>query len=324
MSNPGLLKKIDGDGYPGEFLVARLHGKSGGLFRNWEFLTAGDNPVELLRDTIFYRFLMTGNPDGAWHFLNHEYAWVYLRLDRRLRRIFEPYFVFWESNILVQTIRHIHNRKAEEGIARQLENSLLDQDIQMILKSGRDLQTVLERLEACFVAKAGILNGLKAAYGKHGILSLETFLREAVLSYVICRCSNPLLMTFFRHIVDFYNCMTLARNIRWEMMEAPSFIGGGTIEVEKLQRASLRKDMASIAKIFPVRSPDEEIDSPVELERKLLSLITKLLRRLSRGRTVAGEILFYLWEQYRYTRNISLVLSTMPLRDETAREGLVA
>jgi hypothetical protein len=41
-------------------------------------------------------------------------------------------------------------------------------------------------------------------------------------------------------------------------------------------------------------------------------------------RTVVGDILFYLWEQYRYTRNISLVLNTMLLDDEPVRENIVA
>ena len=324
MTNTGLLKKNDYFDYPGEFLVARLHGKTGGLFRSWEFLITCDNPEEMLHDTIFYPFLTTYHQEGAWHFLRHEYEWVYQRLSRNLRRTFEPYFVLWESTVLVQTIRHIHNKKTAEIIARQLKNSLLDHDIQMILRSGGDLSAILAKLEPCFVAKAGILRGLNAYYGTYGIHSLETFLREAILSYVLCRCNSPLLLIFSRYMVDFYNCMTLAKNFRWEITDAPAFIGGGTIEVEKLQRASLRKDMALILKIFPVRCPNEEISSPVELERMLLSVITRLLQRWSRQRTMAGEILFYLWEQYRYTRNISMVLNSMRLNDETVREGIVA
>jgi len=61
-----------------------------------------------------------------------------------------------------------------------------------------------------------------------------------------------------------------------------------------------------------------------KLEISLLIFITRKLRNWSFQRTVAGDILFYLWEQFRYTRNISMVLNTALLDDVTVREKIVA
>jgi len=61
-----------------------------------------------------------------------------------------------------------------------------------------------------------------------------------------------------------------------------------------------------------------------KLETSLLNFITKKLRNWSFQRTVAGDILFYLWEQFRYTRNISMVLNTALLDDVTVRKKIVA
>jgi hypothetical protein len=61
-----------------------------------------------------------------------------------------------------------------------------------------------------------------------------------------------------------------------------------------------------------------------KLETALLRLISGKLRRWSLQRSMVGDILFYLWEQYRYARNISMVLNTMLLDDEPVRENIVA
>ena len=52
--------------------------------------------------------------------------------------------------------------------------------------------------------------------------------------------------------------------------------------------------------------------------------MSRFLRRRSRQITAVDEILFYLWEQYRNARNISLVLNTMQLKEGTIRENIIA
>jgi predicted nucleotidyltransferase len=125
-------------------------------------------------------------------------------------------------------------------------------------------------------------------------------------------------------MVDFHNCISLAKNIRWEMEFEPVFINGGTLEPEKFKRTHLRKDLGAVLKSFPIHNREEDVSSAAELETMLLSLITKKLRRWSYERTEVGDILFYLWEQFRYAKNVSMVLNTIQLEDETVRKSIIA
>ncbi|MBW2467602.1 MAG: V-type ATPase subunit [Deltaproteobacteria bacterium] len=324
MSSPGLLKKLNECDYPEEFLVARLHGKKGGLFRNWEFLISSSNPVEQLQDSVFYPYLKKYAAPGIWRFLYNEHFWIYKRMNRKLRKVFGPYFIYHESNTLIQNIRNIYNNKEAEIITRQLDNSLLGDDLQEILAGNLLFPDMLNRLESCLASKADCFQGLNAHYEIGGILALEMFLREKIFSLILQQRQSSLLRVFFQYLIDFHNCIALAKNIRWEIADDDNYINGGNVEPDKFKRIYFRKDLFAVLKLFPIQAPAASVSSVAELEKMLLSLITKVLRRCSRQRTIVSEILDYLWEQYRYARNISMVLNTMQLEDDTVRESLIA
>ena len=122
MQNLNLLKKLDACEYPADFLVARLHGKKGGLFRNWEFLIASSNPVESLQDSPFYPYLRKYAAAGIWRFLRNEHLWVYKRMNRQLRKNFSPYFAYHEISTLITCLRHQHGKCENEIVVQQLHN----------------------------------------------------------------------------------------------------------------------------------------------------------------------------------------------------------
>jgi len=323
MTSSGLLIKLDECVYPEDFLVARLHGKHGGLFRDWELLIASDKPAKLLQDTAFYSYLCNYGADGVWRFLRLEHNWIYKRMNSKLRIIFEPYFIFHETTDLMRTIRLIYAKQDGKIIVRQLEHSLLGMDIQEILSSGQDFHIILRALEAYFTSKTDLFYGLYGQYEKGGLRGLEIFLREKFIALILLQCNAPILKTFISYMIDFYNCMKLAKSIRWEVPEEHVYLDGGTIGSEKFKRAYLNKMPDAVLKIFPIHGEVEEITSVILLEKTMLSLITRILRRWSRQRTTIGEILFYLWEQYRYARNLSMVVSTVQLKDKMAGEGII-
>ena len=323
MTNSGLLIKLDECVYPEDFLVARLHGKQGGLFRDWELLMVSDKPAELLQDTAFYSYLRHYGADGVWRFLRLEHNWIYKRMNSRLRITFEPYFMFQETTSLIKTIRHIHAKLDANVIVQDLEHSLLNRDIQKILSSGQGFHHTLRALEAYFKTRTNLFYGLADQYEKNGLRGLEIFLREKFIALTLHWCNAPILKTFFSYMIDFYNCMKLAKSIRWEVPEEHVYLAGGTIGPEKLRRAYLKKKPDALLKIFPIPGAVEEITSVIQLEKTLLVLITRVLRRWSRQRKTVGEILFYLWEQYRYARNLSMVISTVQLKDKIARDGII-
>ena len=304
--------------------MARLHGKQGGLFRNWEFLIASSNPLETMQDTSFYPYLKKYASPGLWRFLRNEHLWVYKRMNRKLRNLFGPYFVYHEINILIKSLRYLYNKSEVEIVAQQLHKSLLHGEIQKILTSGQDFPDMLGKLESSLVLRASIFYGLRDLYEINGFRALEIFLRKNMLTFILFQNHPTLLKTFFQYIVDFHNCIALAKSIHWQLELEPVWINGGTLDPEKFKRIYLRKDLGVVLSSFPIPSRKKAVSSPAELETLLLGLITKELRRWSYQRTVAGDILFYLWEQFRYARNISVVLSTMDLEDEAVSKSIIA
>ena len=304
--------------------MARLHGKRGGLFRNWEFLIASSDPVETIQESPFYPYLRKYGAAGIWRFLRNEHLWVYKRMNRQLRNIFGPYFVYHEINTLIKSLRYLYSKNEDEIIVQQLHNSLLHNDIQKVLTGSQDFSDILKSLESCLLSRSGIFYGLSTHYEKNGFRALELFLREKLLTLIALRNKSPMLKTFLQYMVDFHNCISLAKNIRWEMELEPVFINGGTLEPEKFKRTYLRKDLGEVLKSFPIDNREGDVSSAAELETLLLSLITKKLRRWSYERTEVGDILFYLWEQFRYARNISMVLNTIQLENETVSTSIIA
>ena len=324
MGNLSLLKKLDECEYPDDFLVARLLGKKGSLFRNWEFLIASSNPMETMQDTPFYPYLRKYAAAGVWRFLRNEHMWVYKRMNRRLRTIFGPYFAYHEINTLIKSLRCLYSKNEDGIVAQQLHNSLLHNDIQKILTGTQDFPDMLNDLEASLSSISRNFYGLGGHYEKNGFSALELFLREKLLTYILLKNQSPMLKTFLQYMVDFHNCMALAKNIGWQVELEPAFINGGNLEPEKFRRTFLRKDLGAVLKSFPIPSREDSVSSPPELEIVLLSLITHELKGWPYQKTVVGGVLFYLWEQFRYTRNISMVLSTIQLEDEAVSKSIIA
>jgi vacuolar-type H+-ATPase subunit C/Vma6 len=58
------------------------------------------------------------------------------------------------------------------------------------------------------------------------------------------------LKLFIQYMIDFHNCMTLAKSIRWKTDKLPLFIKGGTIEPAKLKRIHLRDNLEAVLSAF--------------------------------------------------------------------------
>ena len=324
MENQGLLKTLNECEYPAEFLVARLLGKKGTLFRNWEFLIDSSDAAASLQNSVFYAYLKKYGAPGIWRFLHNEHLWVYKRMNNALRTQFAPYFVYHEFKTLLVCLRYLCSRKESERDLPNLHNSLLHEDIQAILTGGQEFNAILQLLELYLCSKSDLFKGLQQQYEKNGITGLEVFLRDSFFAYLLSQRQPSMLKTFLRCLIDYHNCLTLAKTLRWQIDRNPALISGGTIPAECMQRAYNRKDLTPVLKFLHLQAANEDAPSLQKLETSLLSLISRKLKRWSMQRTVTGEILFYLWEQYRYTRNISMVLNTMQVEDERVRENIVA
>jgi hypothetical protein len=324
MRTQGLLKALDECEYPAEFLVARLLGKKGALFSDWDFLITSNDVVESLQNTSFYPYLKRYAAPGIWRFLRHEHMWVYKRMNNKLRNHFASYFIYQEISTLLVCLRYLSGRKEIENVLQELHNSLLHNDIQNILTGNLDFVAKLQALEYYLCSHSGVFNGLRDHYEKHGIAALEIFLRDCFFAAILSQKQPSLLTTFLHYLVDFHNCISLAKVLRWKIEKEPLLITGGTVPKDRLQKAYLRKDMSPVLKHLRLQDTDVAASAIAELETALLKRISGILRSWSFQRTEVGDILLYLWEQYRYSRNISLILNTVFLDDELVRGSIVA
>lgn len=324
MEKKNFLKTLETCEYPADFLAARLQGKRGNLFQNWEVLIVSGDPLKSLLDSPFYPYLKRYAAAGIWRHLQNEYQWVYKRMNTQLRNIFASYFAYHEINTLVICLRYLHSKTKTERILQLLQNSLMHQEIQKILTAKQDFPAMLETLEAWFCSRSNTFDGMREEYASKDFGAFEQYLRNRLLSYLLLQNKPPILKTFFQYIVDFHNSLTLAKHIRWQVKSKPVLISGGAVKLDRFSRAYFRKDLAPVLKAFHLNDQEEGLFSPAKLESDLLSFITKELKRQSFQKTIIGDILFYLWEQFRYARNISMILHTNLLDDESVRKGIVA
>jgi hypothetical protein len=325
LKNLELLKKLDECEYPAEFLVARLLGKKGALFGNWGTLIDSGNAVESLQNTVFYPFLKKNAAAGIWRFLRYEHLWVYKRMNTKLRKRFASYFVYHEINTLIVCLRYLSGAKQQsERVVQELHNSLLHNDIQDILTRNLDFIVILEALELRLCTYSDLFAGLRVLYEKKGIAALEIFMRNCFLVSLVSVKQPPMLKSFLQYMIDFHNCMALAKCLRWHREVEPILISGGNIAVDRFKRAYFHQDLAPVLGFLRLQEMEGDVSDIQKLETALLRFIRRKLQRWSLQRSVDADLLFYLWEQYCYTRNISLVLSTLLLDDEPVRRSIVA
>jgi hypothetical protein len=323
MKNQGLLKTLNECEYPAEFLVARLLGKKGALSSNWDSLVASSNVMESLQNTPFYPYLKRYAAPGIWRFLRNEHQWVYKRMNNKLRNHFESYFAYQEISTLIVCLRYLSGKEIDR-VLQALHNSLLHDDIQNILTSNLDFAAKLQALEYYFRSYSGFLKGLRERYEKKDIAALEVFVRDCFFTSILSQKQPSLLKKFFHHLVDFHNCISLAKALRWQIEAEPALIDGGTVPLERFKAAYFRKNLYPVLKLLRLQDTDAAASSIQLLETALLKHISGKLKNWSLQRTEVGDILFYLWEQYRYSRNISMILYTMFLDDELVLGRIVA
>ena len=323
MSNQSILQNPPECEYPTEFLVARLQGKKSRLFQNWDELLSRTDLKEFLDQTPLYPYLSEyGNP-GTWRFLNAEYQWVFLRMNHGLRELFAPYFIFQQIEILRVCFRHLYRRTSPETLEQYIDSSLLNKDLQKILTSTKEFSEIIQSVETELVAVSTEFVGLGKEYNDKGFQALELFLTECFLRYIQSLQADRVLATFLHMLVDHYNCMTLAKAIHWKQRKMPKFLPNGSVAIDQFERSFSRNDPVQILKLFHLGNIQQAQASAAVLETFLLRHLTKTIRTWSRFRSATAYILFYLWEQFRYTRNISMILHTVSLDDELVSEHII-
>jgi len=218
------LRDIATDGFPTDYLLARVRGRRAALASEWQGLRS--------------RGLLPGaSDDGIWEALLQELEWLHGQMNRGLRACFDPVFLLFELKTVVLCLRNKDVLRSDE-IDRLLQHSLLADRLQSALRQEPDVRSAIVAIAQAFVTIPGGARVLESIYADGGLKGVETCLMHSHLEHVAGERLHPAIHGFFVSLIDLRNVITLYKHLRWSVDDAGAFIPGGTIEPTRLQQAS--------------------------------------------------------------------------------------
>ncbi len=317
-----LLQKFADPGYPVEYLLSRIRGRRSGLIRDWKRLIFDASLFETspLPKT---GLMKAKSPDGVWANLMREYRWVYGQMNKRLRGIFGPYFLYSELKTLIICLRRLPDRKA--GVLDELLNrSLLSDEMKEVLFLSTDLPTAVSGIERMFAPLGKKASGLTDALETDGLRGVEQRLIEWYLAETVASGIDPLLKLFFSRLIDARNVISIYKYLRLEIKKVPPLIPGGMVSEARLLGIAKGGDLIAVGSLTeeltdePVERPD-----PTLIELAFYRGITRWLKKAGRDPFGVAPILDYLWRCSIEAMNLSVLYYGRDLEREAVSAELV-
>jgi len=303
-----LLRTVEDEGYPADYLLSRVRGRKVLLIRDWNLLLSDTAPLEYL-STTRYGAVMTDNaPDAVWRYLLREFRWVYFQLNRRLREVFRPFFLYSELKTIFICLRYIEGEK-DGRIGSLLSSSVLSEKVKRILQGSRDITAAVKGIEGLFLSLSPGFSGLTETLDREGLKGVEEVMTETFLEHTARSKIDSVLKGFFARIIDSRNVLALCKQLRHEAKGPPPFLEGGSFTKKRFPELSERKDIFAISSLIEkltgiaIERPDT-----AAVENALYRGITRFLKKAGREPLGTGPILDYLWKCSLEARNLSLIL----------------
>jgi hypothetical protein len=307
------LRNVATDGFPTDYLLARVRGRRAALASEWQGLRS--------------RGLLPGESDeGIWEALLQEFEWLHGQMNRGLRARLEPVFVLFELKTVVLCLRNKEVLRSVE-IDRLLQHSLLADRLQDALRQEPDVRSAIAAIAEAFVTTPGGGRVLESIYADGGVKGVETWLMHGYLERVAGERLHPAIHGFFVSLIDLRNVVTLYKHLRWGVDDPAAFIPGGTIEPTRLRQASANKDSAyldALVRGIAGRAAPPMAASEGALETVLLASMTRELRKTGGAGEDVGLILDYIWRVYVHARNRALLLHAGGLGADALERELIA
>lgn len=289
-----LVRREAGEGYPREYLLARVKARRGKLIDDWRPLLAGGMPPGLSEDDL-------------WQDLLQEFDWLHRQMNAKLRNIFAPVFAVFEIDTLILCLRNLAAGRRESN-ARILAFSLLPKKIKEILSHQENLTGALAALAAVWPGERKNLDNLARIQVERGTKGVEEELLRLHLESTVPATLHPLVRRWLVRLIDRRNMLVLFKHLRWHLATPPRFIQGGAIPPQKLAGLLEQGETSALAGPLRIRpGPGQELTGSW-LESQLLRKISLDLRRAGRDPEGVGVILDYLWRRYLEAVNFRLLL----------------
>jgi len=278
-----LLRQPRTEGYPTDFLLARLRGKRQHLAE------------------------MTGSVTRAsvadnWEQLQADYRWLFESMLPPLRQRYAPCFLYYEVRSLLMLLRAFIGLDRPQ-IERLCQNSLLRQELLKQVRQGETIEEALAVLDGWLgmLLPPGVR--LVDLYTLNGNRAVEETLTDGLLRHIAAGRHNPEITAFFIEQFDFRNLLTAARYLRWELGEIPLLAGGGDVS-RQLIAAAARSDSKRLQQVI-TQYVDDASDIAL-LESVWLARCSRRLEMAGRDPLGGSQILDYLWRRYQGFRQAGL------------------
>lgn len=308
-----LLREIGADGYPTDYLAARVRSRRAALIAD-ERGARASRPVVAVSDEAIWGAMLT------------EFDWLRRQMNPRLRCDFAPVFMLFGIKTLVLCLRSKAAERHQE-IERLLRHDLLADELREALRRAPDAAAAAKAIAAAFGAVLEDAHGLEAAYADGGLKAFETRLTRDYLQYVAAVRLHPAVHRFFTAFIDLRNLMTLYKHLRWGFQDPAAFVPGGTVDAARLREASASGDSgyldACVGRMTGDAAPAAVVGEAA-LESRLLGGLTRALRRAGREGDEVELILDYVWSLYVQARNRALRLHAGASDAATLERELIA
>ena len=283
-----LLRQQTSEGYPTEYLLARIRGRRAAL------------------PTVRAETGGLPEPAAARAALRRELAWAYRQMNDGMRLTFAPFFFWYELGTIIVACRFRRSGQRERS-SPLLAASLLGERVRLLFAGEMETSALVDELGRVLAAACGPCHELGGVYRQRGGRVWEDRLVRCVLERMVAGPLHPVLAEFFRALADLRNLMVLAKQLRWQLHDPEPFVRGGTIPLKRLQRVLAEGYPtlpAGLLAALPGMAPVAAV--PANPEPLLLAWLTRRVRLLAREPGGTGLVLDYLWQRIMAARNLGL------------------
>jgi len=308
-----LLRDVAADGYPTDYLLARVRARRATVAAQWLAQRERGLPQGISDDSIWEGFL-------------RELGWLRTQMNRRVRQDLDPVFGLFELKTLVLCLRDKAALRDAE-VERLLAHSQLAAVLRHALQHEHDVAAAVALIATALAVEDAGPAALQSAYADAGLKGFEARLTRHYLACMAEARLHPVVRRFFAAFADLRNLMTLYKHLRWGIADATAFVPGGTIATSHMTQAEASRDAAELDRLvrsIAGRSAPPLATAEGSLETVLLGSLSREVRRLGEQDGAVGTFLDYAWRVYIHARNQSILLHAGDLGPATLEKELVA